>query len=771
MSTIRRAIAHLLISVMLCVLVLGTVIPVSASTADRGYSFSVNIDVDGLISYLEENLQSCPKRVDISAFGVPYTTADGVAIQKLVWYGTPVLFHVNGIGLSGANGVIEYLYFTYHYDASVYKQMLDGCVSAAKEMTADLVNNKSLDDVMKALIIHDRIIARCEYDLAGASSGNISNESQEMYGVLVKGLATCQGYAYAYIYLLREVGIDSYICSSEKMGHDWNIVIINGKKYHVDVTFDDPVMDVTGRIYHNYFMLSTSALKKGEHNFNDYDTSPTDTSYDNAYWRNSRSEFLHVNGKIYYFDNSKETLHRLGSSSPLAKISDVWLTAEGNYWKGNFVRLASDGVKVFYSKSDGIYSYDISSGKSSKIYTPSFSGEAKSVYGFTYDKGYFVIDRFNRPDFSAYTKTKYQLRVPYDTKNPTVSLFCTNNVAAYQTVTISLSDDNSIAGYYWGKDKVYSSNSFTSAKSGTVTEYVSDSGTYYLNAVDTAGNISETVSVTFYKTRLETDGGNVSAATVITPKDSGFILPVPERYGYQFIGWSKSYTDMGDYFTSFVPNADGVLYALWRYTGASGEPDLPEEGYINRFKDVSDDAWYADAVAYCASRGYINGISSTVFAPSSYLTREQFVLILANVAGVKADSYKYAYSGMTDVPVGRWYSGAIAWGVSEGYVKGVAADRFGLRQNITREQLARLFYAYAEDIGMDVMGRADLGGFKDAAKVSDWAAEEVRWAVDAQIISGMTSDTLVPRGNATRAQTARMFMIFDKLDENSDRTY
>lgn len=759
----KKTTAYIFVTAMLCLFILLMGVGLSAKNDDRGYSFSVNVDTEGLIAYLEDSMMDCPKRVDVSDFNIPYTTEDGIAIQKLIWHGTPVLFHVNGIGIEGSNGIITYLYFSYHYNAATYQRMYAECVSTAKKMTADLVNDKAMTDVTKALILHDRIIADCEYDLRGASTGNISNESQEMYGVLVDGVATCQGYAYAYMYLLREVGIDSYICSSEAMHHDWNIVIINGKKYHVDVTFDDPVYDVTGRVYHDYFLLSTKAIKASEHNFNDFDSSPSDTTYDNYYWRNSRTEFCVVNGTVYYIDNVKETLNRLGSSTPLAKVSDVWTTAEGNYWRGNFVRMATDGVSLFYSKTDGIYRYDISGGSSKNIYKPSFSGEARDIYGFTYDGGYLVIDRFNRPDFASYTKTKYQLRIPYDTEAPVASLSYTNNTAAYQTVTIGLRDNNSIGGYYWGRETVPQSNVYVVTHGISAKEYVSEPGTYYLTAGDTAGNLSKTVSVTFYSTRLETDGGNVSASTVISAKGEKINLPIPQRNGYEFIGWSRSYTDSGEYLTSYTPLSDGVLYALWRYTGETD--DRIPEGYRNRFRDVSDSAWYADAVAYCAARKYINGTSETVFSPASNLTREQFILILANVAGVNADNYKYADSGMKDVPIGQWYSGAVAWGVSEGYVKGVAADRFGRGQNITREQLARLFYVYAEDIGMDVTGRADLSVFKDGPKVSDWAYTEVRWAVDTGLISGMTKDTLEPRGYATRAQTARIFMAFDKLNK------
>lgn len=766
MSLFKKTVKCIFVAVVLCLTVVVMGLSLSAKVSDsRTFSFGMNVDADVLVTYLEQNAKDCPKRIDISRFGIPFTDENLNSLQELVWHGTPILFHVDGVGFSGSGGMVQYIYFTYHYDADTYQRMYDQCVRAAERMTADLKNNKAVTDVTKALILHDRIIANCEYDLLGVSTGNVKNESREMYGALVSGRATCQGYAYAYMYLLDEVGIESYICSSKAMNHDWNIVIINGKKYHVDVTFDDPVEDITGRVYHKHFMLSTQALKKADHNYGDFDASPTDTAFDNYYWRNSESEFVMVNGDIYYINHTNETLNKLGNPTPLAKLSDVWSTSGGNsYWLGNYCRLSTDGITLFYSKSNAIYSYNVSNGSSKVIYTPTLSGEAKSIYGFKYDKGYLVIDRFNSPIFTSYTKQKYQIRVPYDVEAPTVSMSYTSNIAAYQTVNFGFSDNNGVAGYYWGTNPTVTKNSYTPVSNGKATEYVSKSGTYYLAATDNAGNISNPTSVTFYATRLETDGGRISVSTVISPKGATFILPTPERDGYEFVGWSKKYTDNGEYFKEYTPAADSVLYAIWKYTGQQGSTFDPSD-YVNRFVDVSDNAWYADAVAYCAQRGYINGISATVFSPAGNLTREQFVLILANFAGVDSDNYKYTNSSMKDVPVGRWYSGAVSWAVSEGYVKGVAPDLFGLHQFITREQLTRLIYVYAADTSVNVEGRTDLTVYKDVSNVSDWAYESMSWAVEQGIVTGMTSDTLLPKGNVTRAQTARIFMLFDKLNK------
>lgn len=186
--------------------------------------------------------------------------------------------------------------------------------------------------------------------------------------------------------------------------------------------------------------------------------------------------------------------------------------------------------------------------------------------------------------------------------------------------------------------------------------------------------------------------------------------------------------------------------------------------YKNTFKDVNTKAWYADEVEHCVRFGYMNGMSKYRFAPNGNLTREQFVVILANYAGVDTDEYKYTKSGMKDVATGKWYSGAVAWAVKEGYVSGVAPGKFGLGQDIQRAALARLLFLFADSMGMDTTGRADLMGYKDFKKVEPWMKDGLRWAIHEGLISS-TSDSaklLSPKSPATRAQTARIITMFDE---------
>lgn len=191
---------------------------------------------------------------------------------------------------------------------------------------------------------------------------------------------------------------------------------------------------------------------------------------------------------------------------------------------------------------------------------------------------------------------------------------------------------------------------------------------------------------------------------------------------------------------------------------------------VDKFTDVKESHWFYGSVSFVAEKGYMNGMSETTFSPNSNITREQFVLILANIADVNTDQYKNTASGFTDVPTGQWYSGAVAWAVKEGYVSGMSATKFGRGQSIQRAALARMLYNYASKNGIDTSGRADLFSFGDVAEFvkdgNSWMLEPVQWAVKTGIISGMTvngKNCVNPKGTATRAQAARMLSVFDGL--------
>lgn len=120
------------------------------------------------------------------------------------------------------------------------------------------------------LAIHDYIVKHTDYKIEERQYVYSSS-----YGCLVNGIAACEGYSKAAKLLMDEVGIKSYLISgtavtSQEEGgnHMWNIVEIDGKYYHLDCTWDDPITDKNTRtIQHTYFNVSDNVIKKSHSNF------------------------------------------------------------------------------------------------------------------------------------------------------------------------------------------------------------------------------------------------------------------------------------------------------------------------------------------------------------------------------------------------------------------------------------------------------------------------------------------------------------------------
>ena len=68
-----------------------------------------------------------------------------------------------------------------------------------------------------------------------------------------------------------------------------------------------------------------------------------------------------------------------------------------------------------------------------------------------------------------------------------------------------------------------------------------------------------------------------------------------------------------------------------------------------------------------------------------------------------------------------------------------------------------VLYRYAQYEGRDVSRRADLGAYKDGAKVSSWAKDAMSWAVAEGLITGSNQKNLTPGGSTNRAQLAAIF--------------
>ena len=116
----------------------------------------------------------------------------------------------------------------------------------------------------------------------------------------------------------------------------------------------------------------------------------------------------------------------------------------------------------------------------------------------------------------------------------------------------------------------------------------------------------------------------------------------------------------------------------------------------------------------------------------------------------------------TDIPEGSWYGEAVRWATSVGVASGYGEGKFGPDDSITREQFAAMLYRFAKLQGKDTsMGDNNtLNGFTDVGEISGYAKTAMQWANGLEIINGTDNSTLMPKGNATRAQAACMIQRY-----------
>lgn len=173
------------------------------------------------------------------------------------------------------------------------------------------------------------------------------------------------------------------------------------------------------------------------------------------------------------------------------------------------------------------------------------------------------------------------------------------------------------------------------------------------------------------------------------------------------------------------------------------------------FTDLTQD-WYRESVAYVYRNNLMYGTTNTTFSPDANLTRAMFAAMLYRLAG---SPRVVGTCSFPDVPSTAYYLDAVIWGEKNGVIYG-EGGKFNPDGKITREQMAAMMRRYADFCELKTDARADLSGFTDAAAVSSWALNDMKWAVAEHLLYGDTNSRLNPTNNATRAEAAAILQRF-----------
>lgn len=172
------------------------------------------------------------------------------------------------------------------------------------------------------------------------------------------------------------------------------------------------------------------------------------------------------------------------------------------------------------------------------------------------------------------------------------------------------------------------------------------------------------------------------------------------------------------------------------------------------FEDVSPEDWYYGSVGNVTDQGYMSGTSSTTFSPDTNTTRGMIAVILYNIDGSPLSGTTTQFP---DVSSQDYFAHAVTWAVANEVFAGYSDGYFRPHEKITREHLSLVIYQYAQtQKSSQLVYPADLSVYSDYKNINGYAFQGVQWAVSKGILSGRTTTTLNPQGDATRAEVAVM---------------
>lgn len=174
--------------------------------------------------------------------------------------------------------------------------------------------------------------------------------------------------------------------------------------------------------------------------------------------------------------------------------------------------------------------------------------------------------------------------------------------------------------------------------------------------------------------------------TIYVNPDKGYELDTLRVYDKDKDRVSIYTNHRGDY-TFTMPKSSVTVYATFK------------EVNYDHFVDVSRDSWYYDAVYYVYDHDIMDGVGSRKFAPYGDLSR---AMIVTTLYRLEDEPRVRNYGTFRDVDEDAWYADAVEWAAEEGIVKGYGKKTFGPNRSVTVEQLAAILQRYADYKGYDI---------------------------------------------------------------------
>lgn len=277
--------------------------------------------LEGLITQLENALLQRKTAFTIDYYGDISNLEEKVdqAIKTVLSNNEYLSYDFQGLKYSGSGTNAKFtLSFTVdYYQTADQVHYVDNRI---QKILTEMIIKPDMNTHEKVKAVHDYVVLNVQYDTT------LNQNVNAPYFALTQGKTLCNGYAMLMYLMLKELDIPVRLISgtADGIGHAWNLVQLDGKWYHLDATWDDPVPDKQGRTLYNYYLVSDNLIDNNhlwqQGGLNGYEQSypAADTDY-------------------------AETLSNLGYSDLVKRLNLQYLNPEfTSYTDNQFISLVSD---------------------------------------------------------------------------------------------------------------------------------------------------------------------------------------------------------------------------------------------------------------------------------------------------------------------------------------------------------------------------------------------------------------------------------------------
>lgn len=312
--------------------------------------------------YIYECLMAEQSEIDLSAYKIPIDRITPLFTNVLNRY--PDLFFVDwGISYNyTSSGHIVTLKPTYRMTGEQLVQARAQCARMLDDICAGV--DAEWSDFEIALYLHDYLCLYFAYDT--------TYQIYDMYQFLTQGKGVCQAYTLTYAALLQRYGIQSDVAVSDQMNHIWNIVVLGGRAFHVDVTWDDPLPDAQGKALHTNFLRSDAGITQTEHYAWVSDYTCSSDVYESTFVVDVDQPFCYTSGQWFYADGAARTIFAADfstmSKASVLAIEDKWLTPDQSAcYVDAFWSVGAYRGNLIYNTPKQIWAYNLQSGVTVEI--------------------------------------------------------------------------------------------------------------------------------------------------------------------------------------------------------------------------------------------------------------------------------------------------------------------------------------------------------------------------------------------------------------------